>query len=525
MTVKVWIPVLFLAACTIEPAIDDVTQASTTQQGTSAQGTSAQGTSAQGTSAQGTSAQGTTSGGAAASDASVIGTDLRYWQRASASYWWQISARSRCLWNSTRTTKYSCTNYDLATQPSPLVGSRWPTVFVRENPDGSKTNLHLKLEVTRVFNDTSTAMFDLRGTGAPGALVPCDNPGNCRRNTDLFLYDVSVIDFNGTSAPLCPAGQSAMALAGYWDKTATHHDDASKFAFVCTNGTIAKCVRWGYRPWASAFKNGLTGSPIALAGYHQTCVRAAMADYCGDGTSFTQDGTVVDVFDYEYPQNGSGFIQQRKGFITPYEEDQSMVGEGGFDTLGAYWLDHFRYEERTAEIEARCGGRFVRPVEIVNYQRKGEPVGPGVQIMSTPACAHSHLMPGRALHEGCSECTHWVHQANASCTDPNGPGWTSACVLLTMQYPTHEYCNSANYPTHSECTVGPGLSKYTSGCTLKLSLRGHAGCFDTTNPKGWSSTCVAAANAQCTGGQEHSTPAISYGFCNMAIPLIFDATL
>jgi hypothetical protein len=515
MSVKVWIPVLCLAACTIDPDFDEFEQASTTQQGTSAQGTSAQGTSAQGTSAQGTSAQGTSSGGAAVSNASVVGTDLQYWLPAGSTWWWQFSARSRCLWNSTRTTKLSCSNVDLATQSSPLVGSRWPTTFVRQNPNGTTTNLHLKLEVTRVYNDTSTAMFDLRGAGAPGAIVACDNPGGCRRNTDLFLYDVSVIDFDGTAKPLCPSGQSAMALAGYWDKTATHHNDANKLSFVCTNGTIAKCVRWGYRPWASAYKNGVkVGFPTPLAQYHQGCVRAAMADYCGDGTSFTQDGTVVDISDYT-TQAFPGFIRQRRGVLTPLAEDHSMVGEGAFSTIGADWLDHFRYAERSDEIEARCGDAFVRPQEIVEYQRRDQAVGPLILIESTPACAHSTVMTGRWLHPACSACAGSVGDAMPSCTDPTGPGWTADCVATARAR-----CNRADYPAHDECTTGGGLGIYTSGCTLKMSLKGYASCFDTDNRAAWTSTCVAAANANCTGGLEHSTPLKKYGFCNQPLSTV-----
>ena len=520
MSVKVWIPVLFLVGCATILRSTNSRKQARHDQGASPQGTSTQGTSTQGTSTQGTSTQGTSSGGAAVSNATVVGTDLQYWVAYnSGQYYWQYTARSRCLWDSTRTTKIRCTNYDLATQASPLVGSQWPTVFVRDNGDGTKTNVHVKLEVKRVFNDTSPAMYDLRGTGAPGPMVDCDNPGNCRRNTDLFLYDVNVIGTDDTEASLCPPGQSAMALAGYWDKTATHHDSASKFAFVCTNGTIAKCVRWGYRPWASALKNGKTTGLTSLASYHQGCVRAAMADYCGDGTSFTKDGTVVDIFDYSYP-SFPGFIKQRRGFLTQEEDDQSMVGEGAFSTIGADWLDHFRYQERQGEIEQRCGDAFVRPAEIVEYQRRQTAVGPLISIMSTPACAHSHLMTGRWLHPGCSQCVREVATVKPACIDPTGPGWTDECVKATEDRPAHPFCNTENYPTHDECTAGRGLGVYASGCTLKLSLKGFASCFNVDSSTAWTAACVAAANQQCTGGQEHTTALNKYGFCNQILSTV-----
>lgn len=49
--------------------------------------------------------------------------------------------------------------------------------------------------------------------------------------------------------------------------------------FTCTSGAIGKCIRWGYTPSAGAL--------------HEACVRMVRADYGGDGTSFTRDGTPI----------------------------------------------------------------------------------------------------------------------------------------------------------------------------------------------------------------------------------------
>jgi hypothetical protein len=34
-----------------------------------------------------------------------------------------------------------------------------------------------------------------------------------------------------------------------------------------------------------------------MADYHQACTRMTRADYCGDGSSFTKDGTLIDMSD------------------------------------------------------------------------------------------------------------------------------------------------------------------------------------------------------------------------------------
>ncbi len=35
----------------------------------------------------------------------------------------------------------------------------------------------------------------------------------------------------------------------------------------------------------------------SLQDYHQVCVRMVHADYCGDGTSHTHDGTLINFYD------------------------------------------------------------------------------------------------------------------------------------------------------------------------------------------------------------------------------------
>lgn len=519
-----WLMLVLLAACGLdEPETSVTTAASTAGQGTSAQGTSAQGTSAQGTSAQGTSAQGTTSGGVAVSDAKVVGTQLQFW-RQTALNWLQYTPDTLCTWNLSRTKLLSCTTYNLATQPSPLAGTRWPMTFVRTNSDGTTTRLRMKVQIGQgagaigaVTRDTTTAFFDLKGSGATGALVGCSNPNGCRKNTDLFLYDVKVIDFDGTMGNLCPAGERAMALAGTWSSSGTFMPSTTQFTFACTNGTIAKCVRWGYRPWTSAIRaNDPKQTLVPLAGYHQACMRAAMADYCGNGHSFTKDGTIIDISDYS--GTGTGFIPSTAGLLG--ESFTAAAFEGYFDQLGGYAIDHRRYAELEVtdpnyDIDSVCPGRFITGTWVADYVREGLPTYPLLHVSSTPGCAHTELMVGKWLHPSCSPCTSLVPDY---CNDPT-KRWDEGCVKAALSCAPADRMSS----THSECTTGAGLSMYTSGCTLAMSMKGYASCFDENNPSAWTSTCVAAANRICTGGQEHlGITGTRYGFCNQPIPLVLD---
>src|SRR5262249_8074375 len=67
-------------------------------------------------------------------------------------------------------------------------------------------------------------------------------------------------------------------------------DDPTRFTFACRGYALAKCAELGYKPWSRV------GS-VSLASYHQACTRMLRADYCGDGTPWTHDGTLISVFD------------------------------------------------------------------------------------------------------------------------------------------------------------------------------------------------------------------------------------
>jgi hypothetical protein len=67
-------------------------------------------------------------------------------------------------------------------------------------------------------------------------------------------------------------------------------DDPTTFTFACERSAITKCLRQGYKPWATV--NG-----VSMAEYHQACTRLIRADFCGDGTSYTVEGQWVNLYD------------------------------------------------------------------------------------------------------------------------------------------------------------------------------------------------------------------------------------
>ena len=82
----------------------------------------------------------------------------------------------------------------------------------------------------------------------------------------------------------------ALAVQGIWDGSGARHDVTGKFTFACENGAIAKCIGWGYKPWA--LKDGRSMREL-----HQACTRMARADYCGNGRSHTHEDTPIDMYD------------------------------------------------------------------------------------------------------------------------------------------------------------------------------------------------------------------------------------
>jgi len=162
---------------------------------------------------------------------------------------------------------------------------------------------------------------------------------------ELTLYGLSV-QVPGSQAwePYCTPdreGRSrAIPVEGSWNARGTWSAGDGAITFACTNGAIGKCMRFGYLPWKEV-------GGRSLRDHHLACVRMVRADYCGDGTPHTRDGTRIDVYD---PLG----IQQRA------EDDprDPQIFEAGWSPAGATYLYRPRLSDRVAEIVAECPAKL-----------------------------------------------------------------------------------------------------------------------------------------------------------------------
>jgi hypothetical protein len=169
-------------------------------------------------------------------------------------------------------------------------------------------------------------------------------------NTYLYTLEQWVPD-TATWQPACGPDYDgrnvAIPLAAIWDEHGDRSVSSAMFTFGCTTGVIAKCYRWGYRPWVTGYGD--------LAAMHWTCTRAARADYCGNGTPHTHDGTKINVWD-RLPAPGP--IQSHGGLLPPL----GMLFEAGWNTGGAVCLSHARWLlDPGGLLAAACPNRLVAP--------------------------------------------------------------------------------------------------------------------------------------------------------------------
>ncbi|MFC7739228.1 ADYC domain-containing protein [Roseomonas sp. GCM10028921] len=117
---------------------------------------------------------------------------------------------------------------------------------------------------------------------------------------------------------------------------------AGTFRLTCTSGAVGKCVRLGYKP-RKPTPDGVT----SLAPYHEACLRMVRADYCGDGTPHTRDGTLINIYDRLS-------IQRR-------ESRPGMEFDAAWEPHGAVCVGRVRVPELTSldALAHTCPGKFV----------------------------------------------------------------------------------------------------------------------------------------------------------------------
>jgi hypothetical protein len=221
---------------------------------------------------------------------------------------------------------------------SSIVIGQWKNWKWEEHRDEDLIGMEINITVDVTGGNTSTSDFVIRVND-----VTVDEHWD-----DVFYYDLS-ISLKGSNAwtPLCADADNqplpAIPLRHYWNETNGNRiDDHDVITFACTNGVLAHCVQWGYRPWAKArrCKDWDTNKNkhcewVSLRDYHQACTRMARADYCGDGVAWTVPGTPIDIYDHLNPQ------------IEASETDWDIEAE--WTPSGAFCLNDIRQQGWKAE--------------------------------------------------------------------------------------------------------------------------------------------------------------------------------
>ncbi len=169
-------------------------------------------------------------------------------------------------------------------------------------------------------------------------------------NTFLYTLEQWVTD-TSTWQPACDPDTDgrrvAIPLAATWDEHGDRIAPGPLFTFGCTTGVIAKCYRWGYRPWVTGYGD--------LTAMHWTCTRLARGDYCGIGVPHTRNGAYINVWD-TLPAPGP--IQSHGGLLPPL----GMLFEAGWNTGGAVCLSHGRWLlDDGLAIAQLCPTRLIPP--------------------------------------------------------------------------------------------------------------------------------------------------------------------
>jgi hypothetical protein len=181
-------------------------------------------------------------------------------------------------------------------------------------------------------------------------------------NTDVWAFGVSYHVSANTWTPLCGTSNGvpilAVPLSGTWNDGSGVNGGGSwtssttAFTFACRGNAIAKCVELGYKPWK-------TVSGVLLRNHHQACTRMIRADYCGDGKSWTTDGTPINIYDAlgiqtdaatwpidaEWTTSGARCINHTRTFGTQTGKPtcfSSKAGACGSFSYGALVIDEYK---------------------------------------------------------------------------------------------------------------------------------------------------------------------------------------
>lgn len=164
---------------------------------------------------------------------------------------------------------------------------------------------------------------------------PKDQDGEIHLYT-VFYQDPIDSQWRNLCTPDREGVAKAIPFTGTWDERG-NYIESDTITFSCTSGNVAKCARFGYKPWETV--NGRS-----LRDYHQACLRMLRADYCGNGNAHTREGTPINIYD-------------AIGIEAP-EPAENMVFEAAWSADGATFVNRLRWTESPAKLLQECPERL-----------------------------------------------------------------------------------------------------------------------------------------------------------------------
>jgi hypothetical protein len=165
-------------------------------------------------------------------------------------------------------------------------------------------------------------------------------------NADVLAYELWASTDAGWT-PLCGyeldgSVRRALAVPGTWDQTGAW-SATGMFSVACRRASIAKCIEFGYKPW------------LGYGDHHLACVRMLRADYCGDGTAHTVNGTPINLYDNasiqddteswpvdaEWGPDGALCLNHHRGGTAPSCHAQKYSATCGSFASGALLIDEY----------------------------------------------------------------------------------------------------------------------------------------------------------------------------------------
>lgn len=135
---------------------------------------------------------------------------------------------------------------------------------------------------------------------------------------DVWLFHLTFARADGTRQDYCLPDPEGRSRAIPYPKP----DEPQGFAITCSAGAIGKCLRFGYRPWATA------PGGRSLAPYFPACVNMVRAAYGTPDRGWTRDGMAIDFWD-------------DAGLHAP-ADDPDYLFEAGWTPEGAVCIAHPR---------------------------------------------------------------------------------------------------------------------------------------------------------------------------------------